>query len=207
MSPFPAPPRIWFFDTCTLMNLQVSAELDTLVQTQMTGETCVLLQAVVDELERIAEESNDGLAVDLADKALANAGWLGTPHPIDEWADLEEVTYWQDQVADGRALKHEFEHWAESCIIAAVEVLPEKYGAAAFLSDEYSARVQANKHAWCSPYSVHRFMYELVQDGTLDPTDALSIALELEAAGRGPEVELADFTNPTPRGLGRSGQP
>lgn len=189
------------------MNMQASPDLDALVQQQMNGETCVLMQAVVDELERLVDVSSDPRAVDLARKTLANLAWLGPPHRDDDWADLEDIVHWQDQVADGRPLKHEGEHWAESVIIAAIERLPEDYDAAVFLSDEYSARVQATKHEWCHAYSLVRYLHVLVRNGTLSASVALRMATELADAGRGIAVELSDFTDPSPKGLGRYGGP
>jgi hypothetical protein len=50
-------------------------------------------------------------------------------------------------------------------------------------------------------------MYELVQDGTITAQFALDISIELHAADRGIECTLEDYTAPTPRGLGRPGQP
>lgn len=205
MSPVPASPRAWFYDTCTLMNLQVSNDLDTVVQQQMVGEDVVLLDAVVDELDLVAGSSASGAP--LAAAALTNLAWLGPPQPVDDYADTDRIVFYQDQVADGRGLKHAWEHWAEACILAAVEVLPEERGAVAFLTDEYAARIQAVDFDWCTPMSVHRYLYELVHESTITAAAALSISEELHKEGRGPECVLADFTATTPKGLGRVGRP
>jgi hypothetical protein len=185
--------------------MQASTDLDQLIQTQMAGEDCVLLQEVVDELIYLASGSRD--ASGLASAALENLKWLNAPEPASEYAELADIVHWQSEVADGRNLKHPREHWAEACIIAAVEVLPEERGAVAFLSDEYSARIHANKTDWCTPMGVHRYMYELVHDGTITAQAALDISTKLHEAGRGIDCVLADYTASTPRGLGRPGQP
>jgi hypothetical protein len=185
--------------------MQVSADLDQLVQTQMAGEDCVLLQEVVDELSQIASGSRD--ASGSASAALGNLDWLDAPEPASDYAELEDIVFWQTEVADGRFLRHPREHWAEAWIIAAVEVLPEVKGAVAFLSEEYSARIHAAKTEWCMPMSVHRYIYELVHGGTMTAQAALDISIQLHAAGRGIECVLEDYTASTPRGLGRPGQP
>lgn len=205
MAHLPAHPRTWFFDTCTLITMQASTGLDQLIQAQMAGEDCILLQEVVDELSHIASINHD--AARLASVALDNLDWLGAPEPASKYAELKDIVFWQNEVADGRFLKHAKEHWAEACIIAVVEVLPLSKGAVAFLSEEYSARIHAAKHSWCTPMSVHRYMYELVCDATITPQTAVGISDELHAAGRGIECVLDDYTAPTPRGLGRPGQP
>jgi len=185
--------------------MQASIDLNQLVQTQMAGEDCILLQEVVEELEFIASQNRD--ASPLAAMALKDLAWLGAPQSAAEYADLDDIVHWQNEVADGRFLKHPREHWAEACIIAAIEVLPKDRGAVAFLSEEYSARIHAASHEWCMSMSVHRYMYELVKAGIITAQQALDISNELHDAGRGIECILNDYTAPNPRGLGRPGQP
>lgn len=205
MSPLPASPRVWFFDTSTLITTQASPALADLIKSQMEGEDLVLLEAVVEELELIAPQNRPVSA--LARAALNDLEWLRPAQPVDDYADLDDIVHWQEQVAEGRALKHPREHWAEACIIAAIEVLPQDRGAVAFLSEEHSARIHAAIHGWCMSMSLHRYMYELVQDGTIAAEVALEISSELEAADRGISCNLQDFTGSTPHGLGRFGQP
>jgi hypothetical protein len=205
MSPLPELSRSWFFDTCTLITMQASIDLNQLVQTQMAGEDCILLQEVVEELEFIASQNRD--ASPLAAMALKDLAWLGAPQSAAEYADLDDIVHWQSEVADGRFLKHPREHWAEACIIAAIEVLPEDRGAVAFLSEEYSARIHAASHEWCMSMSVHRYMYELVKASIITAQQALDISNELHDVGRGIECILNDYSAPNPRGLGRPGRP
>jgi hypothetical protein len=204
MSGVPAAPRVWYFDTCTLMSMQVSTDLNQLMKQQLAGEFVVLLQEVVDELNQLVTNQVSGSG--LAAQALADLAWLGAPELAESFAETADIVHWQAEVADGRPYGPD-EHWAESCIIASAETQPEEDGVVLFLSEEYSARICGNKVAHCTPMSVHRYMYELVQAGLLDANQALSIACELEAADRGPECRLSDFTDPTPRGLGRMGKP
>lgn len=205
MSPLPATPRAWFFDTSTLITMQASPTLSELIKDQLDGEDLVLLEAVVEELELIASQSRP--VSPLAAAALNDLSWLGPAQPVDDYADLDDIVHWQEQVAEGRVLKHPREHWAEACIIATIEVLPEDRGAVAFLSEEHAARIHAASHDWCTSMSVHRYLYELVQQGTISGEAALEISNELEAADRGISCILEDYTSPTPRGLGRCGQP
>lgn len=205
MSPLPASPRAWFFDTSTLITMQASQALGELIKGQLEGEDLVLLEAVVEELELIASQSR--AVSPLAQAALNDLVWLGPAQPVDDYADLEDIVHWQEQVSEGRVLKHPREHWAEACIIAAIEVLPEDRGAVAFLSEEHSARIHAASHNWCMSMSAHRYLYELVQQHTITGEEAMEISTELEAADRGISCILEDYTSPTPRGLGRCGQP
>lgn len=208
MSKVPSKPRVWYFDTCTLMTMQASADLNSLLKANLANEYVVLLVEVVEELERLADfKDRPGL---LANAALLDLAWLGDPAPAEDFASAEAIVEWQSEVAQGRTLKHAFEHWAESCVIASAATEPVEHGAVLFLSEDYSARITVNgAHdlGHCTPLSVHRYMFELVQDKTLPASKALAIAEELHRAGRGPECVLGDFTNASPRGLGIAGQP
>ncbi len=205
MSPLPARPRAWFFDTSTLITMQASPTLNELIKDQMDGEDLVLLEAVIEELELIKDQNRR--VSPSAAAALNDLSWLGPAQPVDEYAKLKDIVHWQEQVAEGRVPKHPREHWAEACIIAAIEVLPKSRGGVAFLSEEHAARIYAASHDWCLSMSAHRYLYELVQQGTISGEKALEISNELEAAGRGISCTLEDYTSPTPRGLGRCGQP
>lgn len=77
-----------------------------------------------------------------------------------------------------------------------------------FLTEDHSARLQANKVSTCSPLSLHRLLWERVRADKLDAGEAGRLAGVLHVKGRGPECTEADFANPNRRrGIGRVGEP
>lgn len=199
---------IWFVDTCSLINMEASPNLGGTIRAGLQGQTVIVLDVVVNELNNPAPE-----VAHWAQAAVSNLAWTQTWN-LNQYADATDVEYWQLQVADGRPLAYPLQHWAEAGILAVVEALDPKYKAVLLLSDDNMARDKAAE-AGCeegkSPYATAvssvRYLYERVQRGTLLAADALLMAEDLHKAKRCPEFDLADFTAATPAGLGNWGRP
>lgn len=200
----PAPRRVWFIDTSSLMTIAVSADLKTQVQAAIGTDAISLLDVVVGELDYRARF--DGLAA----AAHGDLGWLGKPADTSTYVRVEEVEETQQLIADGRALRNQFEHWAESVTITMLKAAADRGSEleCVFLTEDYSARIQANKVRTCTPKSVHRVLYERVQDDALTAAAAESLAQAMRSQGRGQEYTAADFANPNRRqGIRRVGEP
>ena len=203
----PSPGRFWFVDTSSLMSMALSPDLRKIVLSSVGKDPALLLDVVVDELTH--REDIDG-PMSLAAKALGDLAWLGSPVDTGPYVDNSVVLEIQEQVADGRALKDEYEHWAESVAIAMMRATADRGSTTAmmFLTEDHSARVQANKEPHCDPASLYRLMWEHVQNKTLEATEAERLAQLIDKAGRGPDCTAADFTHPNRRrSLGRVGRP
>jgi len=125
------------------------------------------------------------------------------------YVSLEEVQLAQEDVADGRTLTDDMQHWAESTIIA----LARRSASAGFtsikmlLSEDYDARRVACTVPHTRGVSIHTLLHERVQRNRMNADAAAALGAILQAAGRGPAVTASDFTDPTRRGLGRVARP
>lgn len=194
-----AKPSIWFVDTSSLISLAVDEELRSVVKSEVAGERCVLLDVVIDELEILAQPG--GAITHFAKAALQQLDWLGEPVPVEGKVDVQGALQIQDVIRGARALKHNWEHWAESVTIdiASRLTLLRPY----FLAEDYNARVEA-KLRGMQPYSVHKLLGRMVNEGKLSAADAARFAALLQTAGRGAEYTEEDFQKGT---LGRVGKP
>ena len=125
------------------------------------------------------------------------------------YVSLEEVQLAQEDVADGRTLTDDMQHWAESTIIA----LARRSASASLtsvkmlLSEDYDARRIACNVPNTRGVSIHALLYERVQHNRMTAAAAAALGAILQAAGRGPAVTASDFADPTRRGLGRIARP
>lgn len=200
----PAPRRVWFIDTSSLMTIAVSCDLKAQIQAAIGTDAIVLLDVVVDELAHRA--TFDGLAA----TAHGDLAWLGPPADTNGYVRTDQVEEIQQLIADGKTLKDPFEHWAESVTIAMLEAAAARGSAVEciFLTEDYSARVQANKVDRCTPKSVHRVLYERVQDGDLTAAEAESLAETMRSQCRGQDYTAEEFADPNRyRALRRVGEP
>lgn len=195
---------MWFIDTSSLMSIAVSPDLKAVVQTAIGTDAIALLEVVVDELDY--RSSFDGLAA----AAYGDLSWLGPEVDSSRFVEVDAIEKIQIQVADGRFLKDPYEHWGESVTIAMLHAAVHRGSTqpTVFLTEDHSARVQANKVATCTPMSVHRLMWERVQAGKLTDSEAARLAGLLQKHDRGQEYTAADFANPNRRrGIRRVGEP
>ncbi|GHF42780.1 hypothetical protein GCM10018790_20790 [Kitasatospora xanthocidica] len=200
-TPAPARPELWFLDTSSLMTLAVDEALREAVKGELSWHKRVLLDVVVEELERLAGAGRPDEKA-LAAAALGQLDWLGAPVPTDNLGiDPLRVVAVQDILRSGRPLKHPGEHWAESVIMTMAEGLT--LAAPHLLSEDYNARIESVRHN-CAPYSVHKLLARMVQGGRLAADDAESFADAVMAAGRGNDYTAAEFLSGN---LGRVGKP
>jgi hypothetical protein len=124
------------------------------------------------------------------------------------YVTLEDVQLAQEDVADGRTLTDDSQHWAESTIIAlarrsAATGLTSKI----LLSEDYEARRVACTVLYTRGVSIHSLLHKRVHGNRMTAEAAAVLADKLHEAGRGPVVTVSDFADPTGRGLGRIARP
>jgi hypothetical protein len=192
-------PRVWFLDTSSLLSMAVDAAVQETVEAELAAQRCVLLDIVLDELHGLAERQ--GGAAGLAETALAQLEWLGTPVDTDPLVDISNAEAIQDLVRGGRPLKHAREHWAEAVAIDIGSRLQSVRPT--LLSEDYSARIEARRNN-VEPLSLHKLLHWMVRGDRLSSLSAEALALLLEKADRGPECTATEFIRGT---LGRVGRP
>ena len=115
---------------------------------------------------------------------------------------LELVLAAQEDVADGRVLSDEWQHWAESTIIAMGRQPSAASGSTSIkvlLSEDYDARRVAAAVANMEVLSIHRLLHRRVHRSRMTADAAAEIADKLHEAGRGPVVTADEFTDSTGR--------
>jgi hypothetical protein len=118
---------------------------------------------------------------------------------------LDEI----EDVADGRTLTDDMQHWAESTIIALAR-RSATAGSTSFkmlLSEDYDARRVACAVPFTRGVSIHALFHVRVQRNDMTAEAAAALGEILHAAERGPTVSASDFADPTGRGLGRVARP
>jgi hypothetical protein len=192
-------PVVWFPDTSALVTIAVHPPLQKAVVAALSGSRRVLVRAVVAELEGLAQGSPPTAA--WAHQALRQLDWLGEPVPVDDPVGVELAVRFQEQVAAGRPLRHELEHFGEAAVVALAS--RAQLFEPRMLSDAYDARVLAkNNHV--EPVSVHRLLFSMIAAGRLGEAEAADFASALHAAGRAPDYTVEELR--TGR-LGRVGRP
>jgi hypothetical protein len=125
------------------------------------------------------------------------------------YVSLEDVQLAQEDVADGRALTDDMQHWAESTIIA----LARRSATAGLTSikilasEDYDARRVACTVPHTRGVSIHSLLHQRVQRNRMTAEAAAALGEKLHQAERGPAVTASDFADPTGRGLGRVAKP
>jgi hypothetical protein len=190
---------VWFPDTSALVTLAVHAPLHRAVVATLSTHHRVLLRAVVAELEDLAGSGDS--AAPWAETALGQLDWLGEPVSLDDPVGTRLAAEIQLELAAGRALKHDSEHWGEAAIIAlaarAQTVRP------LMLSDDYNARVAALARG-TNAYSVHKLLHQMIKQQRLAPAVAARFAEALTTAGRAQDYTADELASGK---LGRVGQP
>lgn len=195
----PAKPVVWFPDTSALVTLAVHQPLHDAVVAALSNRRRVLVKAVVAELEGLAQGTSP--TAGWATRALNQLDWLGVPVRVDDPVGTKLALKFQEQLAAGRPLKHDLEHYGEAAIIAlasrARKLAPH------MLSDDYNARVLA-KNNNVEPVSVHRLLFSMIAGGVITDLEAADFAEALHAAGRAQDYTAEELR--TGR-LGRVGRP
>jgi hypothetical protein len=204
-APVTGSTRFWFLDTASLLSMAVDDAIAAAVLSEIDDDTVVIIDVVVSELEHRATMT--GTAA-LAKAALASRrpNWveLGTNS-----VPLEMVLAAQEDVADGRVLTDDSQHWAESTIIAMgrQSAASDSTSIKVLLSEDYDARRVAARVANMEALSIHRLLHMRVHGNRMTADAAAEIADKLREAGRGPDVTADDFADATGRLLGRIGRP
>lgn len=198
-------------DTSALITIAASSELRDAVRHAIGDDPVVLMDAVVHELKMLAGDGGLGM---LAAAAGADLGWLGPPVEWRRYVQEDAVREAQARIADGRALKHDREHWAESVIVAMCEAAALRADEAAtpvrpvlLVSEDHAARIEASKVPGATARSLHRLFWEMVGDRLMTADDAARLAELIRDAGRGNEYTREDFADRTGKRLGRVGRP
>jgi len=198
--------RVWFLDTSSLLSMAIGEEIEAAVLDEIGDDHVVIIDVVHDELTRRA--AIPGTAA-LAKSALNRLQPHWTVMDTARFVKLEEIRQAQEDVADGRTLTDDMQHWAESTIIA----LARRSAAAGFtsvkmlLSEDYDARRVACTVPYTRGISIHALLYERVQGKRMTPEAAAKLGEILHAAERGPVVTASNFADRTGRKLGRVAKP
>ena len=198
--------RIWFLDTSSLLSMALDEEIEAVVLDEIGDDHVMVIDIVHDELTRRANvPETAGLAKNALDRLQPN--W--TVMETQRYVSLEEVQIAQEDVADGRTLTDDMQHWAESTIIALARrsATAGRTSIKMLLSEDYDARRVACTVPQTRGVSIHGLFHERVQRNRMTAEAAAALGGILEAAGRGPAVTASDFADPTGRGLGRVVRP
>lgn len=201
-----ASKRVWFLDTSSLLSMALGEEIEAAVLDEIGDDRVVIIDVVHDELTRRA--AIPGTA-GLARNALNRIQPRWTIMDTARFVKLEEIRQAQEDVADGRTLTDDMQHWAESTIIA----LARRSAIAGFtsvkmlLSEDYDARRVACAGPYMRSVSIHALLLQRVKGKRMTPEAAAELGEILHAAGRGPAVTASDFADPTGRALGRVAKP
>jgi hypothetical protein len=198
--------RIWFLDTASLLSMAVDEAIAAAVLDEIGDDPVMIIDIVTDELHYRATVAD---TAELAKTALATKqpGWIDVN--TDAYVTLDDVLDAQYDVADGRGLKDDRQHWAESTIIA----MGRRSAAAGYtsikvlLSEDYDARRVASTVPNMTGVSVHGLLHQRVLARKMTAEEAAELAAMLEAASRSQNVTAEDFADPCGRRLGGVGQP
>lgn len=198
--------RVWFPDTSSLLSMAVDERAETAVLDEIGADPVMFIDVVEIELNRRARIA---ATAKLAEIALNHIRPHWVKMATERYVTEEEVQQIQEEVADGRTLLDNHQHWAESTIIA----LARRSAAAGYtsvkllLSEDYEARRVACATPFMRALSVHALLHERVQKKRMTSQDAAELGEVLHTAGRGPAVTASDFADPSGRGLGRVAKP
>jgi hypothetical protein len=198
--------RVWFLDTSSLLSMALDEDIEAAVLDEIGDDPVMIIDIVHDELtRRAAIHGTAGLAKTAINRLRPHWTVMDTSRYI----TLEEIRLAQEDVADGRTLTDDMQHWAESTIIA----LARRSAAGGstsiklLLSEDYDARRVACTVPFTRGASIHALFHERVQRNRMTAESAAQLGEILRAAGRGPAVTASDFADPTGRGLGRVAKP
>jgi hypothetical protein len=186
--------------------MALGEEIEAAVFDEIGDDYVVIIDIVHDELtRRAAIPGTAGLARSALNRIQPHWTVMDTAH----FVKLEEIRQAQEDVADGRTLTDDMQHWAESTIIA----LARRSATAGLtsvkmlLSEDYDARRVACTVPYTRGISIHALLHERVQGKRMTPEAAAKLGEILHAAGRGPVVTASDFADRTGRKLGRVAKP
>jgi hypothetical protein len=197
--------RVWFLDTSSLLSMALDKDIAAAVLNEIGNDRVVIIDIVQDELTRRAGIPE---TAGLAKIALSSIKPSWSVMETTQYVTLEQVQLAQEDVADGRFLTDDSQHWAESTIIAIARRLAATgLTTKILLSEDYDARRVACAVPLTRGVSIHSVLHERVQAGRMTAEAAAVLGEKLHQAGRGPSVTASDFADLTGRGLGRVAKP
>jgi hypothetical protein len=197
--------RVWFLDTSSMLSMAVDKDIEAVVLDEIGNDRVVIIDIVQDELAYRAGISDTAA---LAKSALSSFKPDWSVMETTLYVTIEHVQLAQENVADGRILTDDSQHWAESTIIAIARRLATTgLTSKILLSEDYDARRVACTVPYTRGVSIHSVLHERVQGSRMTAEAAAALGEKLHEAGRGPAVTASDFADPTGRGLGRVAKP
>lgn len=197
--------RVWFPDTSSLLSMAVDKDIEAAVVDEIGDDPVVIIDIVQDELTHRATIAETAA---LAKAALSGIKPDWSVMETTPYVTLDQVQRAQEDVADGRLLTDDSQHWAESTIIAIARRLATTgLTTKILLSEDYDARRVACTVPLTRAVSIHSVLHQRVQASRMTAEAAAVLGEKLHEAGRGPAVTASDFTEPTGRGLGRVAKP
>jgi hypothetical protein len=115
MSAPASPIKVWFFDTSSLLSMALHEDIEASVLDEIGADRVMIIDIIHDELNRRATISDTAV---LAKTALNRFQPHWMVMDTGRFVSLEEIQLAQEDVADGRMLTDDRQHWAESTIIA-----------------------------------------------------------------------------------------
>jgi len=205
-TPTPTPtPSIWFLDTASLLSMAVDPGITVAVLDEIGSDIVVIIDVVLQELDYRATVPS---TASLAAAALASIQPHWKVMSTEGHVPLEDVQRAQEDVADGRTITDDAQHWAESTIIALGRTASATSTTIKLLlSEDYEARRVASTVPNMRGLSVYTVLHQRVHAQQMTAAAASAFATKLHAAGRGPEAAEAEFADPTGRPLGRVVRP
>jgi hypothetical protein len=198
--------RVWFLDTSSLLSMAVDEGIEAAVLDEIGDDPVMIIDIVHDELTRRA--AIPGTA-GLAKTALSSLRPHWKVMDTSRYVTIEEIQQAQEDVADGRTLSDDMQHWAESTIIALAcrSATAGSTSIKVLVSEDYEARRVACTVPFTCGVSIHTLLHKRVLGNRMTAEAAAALGEILHAAGRGPTVTASDFADPTGRGLGRVAKP
>jgi len=161
--------RIWFLDTSSLLSLAVDEDIEAAVQDELT--------------RRAGIPETAGLAKIALTCIKPHWSVMDTTR----YVSLDDVQQAQEDVADGRTLLDDEQHWAESTIIALVRRSATALltSIKILLSEDYEARRVACTVPHTRGVSIHSLLHQRVQGNRMTAAQQLHLAkssVKLDAA-------------------------
>lgn len=186
--------------------MALNEDIEAAVLDEIGDDRVVITDIVHDELtRRAAIPGTAALAKTALDRFRPDWALMDT----ELFVTIEEIRLAQEDVADGRTLTDDMQHWAESTVIALARrsATAGSSSIKMLLSEDYEARRVACTVPFTHGVSIHALFHERVQGNRMTAQAAAELCEILHAAGRGPAVTANDFTDSTGRGLGRVAKP
>lgn len=200
--------EFWYFDTGALLSLASDATLLAAVQdvVKESNRIALLTNPVEKELDYQSIRSDEPVRSQAKLALAAAPRWLrrAPTSVLESVAFLDVARQFQLELAGLRPLQHEYQHWAESCILAYIDSSTRPDIVHVVVSDDYSARVAVNRIGG-TPMSTVLLVHKMLKSERITTADAERFAKQLHNGQRtSHEYSVQDLISGD---LGRIGQP